>query len=516
MKLSSHVFHQVQVETLDSNEPIRLRCEVAKGLEEAGDYEGACAALGDLWTAPGQAEVPKGLSESLKAEVFLRIGVLTGWIGSAQQIEGSQDAAQDLIGQSLSVFETQNDPAKIAEAQTELAYCYWRQGAFEEARVMLQVALTRLPAEHPALKAVVYLRSALLENSATRFNDSLRILNEAMPLVESSDSHSLKGKFHNTLGLVLKNLGEAERREDYIDQALIEYTAASFHFEQAGHTRYCGRVENNLGYLYSTINQFADAHAHLDRARNLFFHANDTGSLAQVDDTRARVFLAERKDEEAERTTRTAVRTLSKGGEQALLAEVLTTRGVALSRIGRHRQSLNVLQRAIAVADTAGDLEAAGRARLSIIEDLAAHLSVEELVEIFQTALELLGEAQDDRIRQRMISCGMRMVEIMNSHSRSPIDGASTWEDFSFRDQVILYERGLIERALRDAGGVVSRAARLLGFSHHQSLISLLNHRHKDLTNARSAIRPRKRALVNHRRARLESATRSKAADSSR
>jgi CheY-like chemotaxis protein len=510
MKLSSHLHNQIHNETLNQDERICLQCQVARRLEEAGEYESACAALGELWTPKVAEKLPVGLDEAIKGEVFLRVGVLTGWIGSAQQIEGSQDVAKDLISHSLSIFENLQEQAKIAEAQTDLAYCYWRQGGFDEARVFLRDALTKVPAKDCALRAVVCLRSALLENSATRFNDSLRILNEGLPLFQRSDNHALLGKFHNTLGLALKNLGDAERREDYIDQAFIEYTAASFHFEQAGHLRYCARVENNLGYLYSTINQFSDAHARLDRARTLFFNANDCGSVAQVDDTRARVFLAEGKNLEAERTTRSAVRTLGRGGEQALLAEALTTRGIALARIGRHRQSLNVLRQAVQVAETAGDLEAAGRALLSIVEEPDAQLRANQLVGVFRSACDLLAHAQDDRTKQRLISCGMRILGALHSQVQPLIGEASGWENFSFREHIIRCERVLIERALRDADGVVTHAARLLGFKHHQSLVSLLNHRHKDLINARSAIRPRRRGLVSRSRAKVERSDESK------
>jgi CheY-like chemotaxis protein len=54
----------------------------------------------------------------------------------------------------------------------------------------------------------------------------------------------------------------------------------------------------------------------------------------------------------------------------------------------------------------------------------------------------------------------------------------------------------LIERALRDAGGVVSRASKLLGFNHHQTFVALLNNRHKNLQHARRPIVPRKRGVV--------------------
>jgi len=64
----------------------------------------------------------------------------------------------------------------------------------------------------------------------------------------------------------------------------------------------------------------------------------DSGSIAQVDETRARVLLAQGRNVEAEKVIRSAVRTLEAGGEQALLAEVLTTQGTVLARLGQHHQ----------------------------------------------------------------------------------------------------------------------------------------------------------------------------------
>jgi two-component system chemotaxis response regulator CheY len=58
----------------------------------------------------------------------------------------------------------------------------------------------------------------------------------------------------------------------------------------------------------------------------------------------------------------------------------------------------------------------------------------------------------------------------------------------------------LVERALKDAGGGVTRAAELLGFKYHQSLISLLNNRHQDLLPARTPVVPRKRSVIRQRR----------------
>ena len=150
------------------------------------------------------------------------------------------------------------------------ALCYWREGAFDEARINLADALSRLGEAQADLKAVLLIRAGIIEERTRRLQSALNFYNEAQPLVDNSEDHVLKGSFHFEYGLVLRRLAAPENREDYLDRALIEYAAASFHYEQAGNQRYQGRVENNLGYLYFTIGRYKDAHRHLDRARNLF------------------------------------------------------------------------------------------------------------------------------------------------------------------------------------------------------------------------------------------------------
>src|SRR3712207_7429442 len=56
-------------------------------------------------------------------------------------------------------------------------------------------------------------------------------------------------------------------RNDYHDRALVEYAAASFHLEQAGHARYQAHVENNLGFFFHMLGRHEEAHEHLDRDR---------------------------------------------------------------------------------------------------------------------------------------------------------------------------------------------------------------------------------------------------------
>jgi CheY-like chemotaxis protein len=332
-------------------------------------------------------------------------------------------------------------------------------------------------------------------------DDALHFYNEADPLVQESPDHALKGAFHNQLALLYRNLYTSERRTEYIDRALIEFAAASYHFEEAGHVRYQARVENNLGELFSVIGRFKEATAHLDRARRLFSQLNDKGSIAQVDETRARLLLSQGLLKEADRVVRSSVKTLEQGDERALLAEALTTHGVVLARLGNYGRSRTALERAIQVAETTGDLEGAGRARLTIIEELANNISPKELVSIYRSAIELLKRSQDPSTGKRLILCAEKLLDALgHSGPRDQRSPEQTWEGFSFKQHVHECERAVIERALLDAGGSVTKAAHLLGFKHHHSLISLINIRHKELLKARSAARKRRRHLFSEPR----------------
>jgi CheY-like chemotaxis protein len=482
-------------------ERAQICCRLAKQFEKAGHYEAACDALSEFWPehyGPPQIE---GLDEPTRASVLLRIGALAGWLGSANQTGGSQETAKNLITQSLEIVDRLQLSEELAEAHGDLALCYWREGAFDEARIHLTDALGRLSDQETDLKAVILIRSGMVEVTAGRFNEALRFYENAAPLVERSDDHALKGAFHNGIGTLLNDMAIAEEREDYIDRALVDFAAASFHFEQTGHTPYQASVENNLGFLFFTLGKFPEAHEHLGRAGRLFIEINDEVHLAQVNETRARTFLAEGNLPDAERLARLSVKTLEKGGEQALLTEALTTYGMVVARLGNYSRSRVLLERAIGVAETAGDPEGAGRARLSIIEDLSEHISAKELVSVYKSAAEVLACSQDALTSKRLFSCAGTVIDVLAASGDDTRKSAGhSWEGFSFKQQVLNCEKTLIERALKDAGGSVTRAARLLGFNHHQSLIALINSRHKDLLKTRSKVRKRRRHLFSEPR----------------
>lgn len=465
--------HQIDDPNLTVDQRALVRCRWAKKLEEIGNYDAAREAMGELWGGIGERPKVEGLDQRTAAEVLLRAGTLTGWIGSTRQIEGAQETAKNLITETIAIFEALHDQKKLAEAQVEIAVCYRREGALDNARVVLSEALSKLEENDGDLTGVALVRLAFVEKVANRFKEAFNILTKAAPLFGSSANHTLKGRFHNEFAIVLENLAAIENRGDFLDQAAMEYTAASLEFEQAGHSRYQACVENNLAMLYLKVNRIPDAHEHLDRAQALFTRLDDTVHLAQVDETRARAWLAERAFARAEREARSAVTMLEKGDEPLLLSEALITHGIALSRLYQRDSSQASFERAIQVAEQAGELERAGVAAITLVEEIGADLSDDELCEILKRARELVRDSPNPAARDRLLECAFYVLSLVHTFH-------SDWTNYSFDRSVRRYEEREIRRALEDAGGNISQAARLLGLTH-QRLHQILKNRHKNL-----------------------------------
>lgn len=506
MTLAELLLRQLDDQTLSHDERVLIRCEIAADFEHRGQYDAARDALGELWRGVGQRPTLEGLTERTAAEVLLRAGALTGWLASIAQDEEGQRAAKDLITESITRFEALGEPARAAAAQSDLGFIYWREGAFDEARVVYEQALRRIPssAAGAELLAKISIRRTMVEFSTGRYNDALRILTEIAPTLEASRNEALKGKFHNQLALVLRRLGTAEGRSDYTDHAIIEYTAAAFHFEEAGHTSYRARAENNLGFLLYIVGRYDDAHGHLNNARVLFLAVRDRGSVAQVDETRARVLLAQGRTKEAERAIREAVRVLAKGGEQGLYAEALTTQGLVLAKLGNFPESRNTLRKAANVAEAVGAVEDAGRALLVLLEEHGERISEREFLESYQRADKLLGSTQDGETIARLRSCASRIVftrlACMPPHRHRSV--ADFWAGLNLPEKVNAYEARYIRRALIDAKGSITHAARLLGWGHHATLQSMLDEggRHHDLSHLRTPLEKRKKSIIGSRR----------------
>ncbi|HAF12444.1 MAG TPA: hypothetical protein DHU55_14865 [Blastocatellia bacterium] len=519
MKIDSVDSKEQNGTTYSLSEGVLLLCVRAKELEEAGEIDDACGALSEFWRRLGERPHVAGLTTVARASLLLRAGALTGWVGSARQITGAQEIAKDLISEAARDFEEAGLVERVAEARVDLAICYWREGAFDEARVSLDEALTQLGDIESEQRLRALLNKAIVEKVSNRYEDALRTHRAAAPLFEASSNNTLRGKFHNEYATVLKNVGLAGNREDYIDQALVEFSAASFHAEQVGNKRFLALVENNVGYLFVRLRRFPEAHNHLDRARLLFTTLKDKGMVAQVNDTRARAFIAQGQLDKAEALARASVRALEAGDELSLLAEALMTLGTAAARLGNFSKARAALEKAIRTAQNAGDPESGGVAALTMAEELRNHLPLNEVISYYHLAESELANSQHPEIQNRLGKCarllfaGQSLDASDNGHGSSAANanGSSQTQAVSaaanaafssgdpvvitLEEQVLHFEGDLIKKALDLSDGSVTRAARLLGITH-QGLAFILNGRQKNLLPARKPVKRRRRSII--------------------
>ena len=450
MSLRTSLLCTLENASLSVNDRVDLCCEATRKLENTGEYEEARKVLSDYWPRIGEAPKIAGLEPNTAGELLLRAGVITGILGAYRQIPDAQEIAKDLIAQSHSIFESRKVIKKVAEALTELALCYWRTDDLNEARDCLKEALALLTIDNE-LKAKAILRLSIIEHSAERDQKAFRILAKHASLFIKINNHTLKGCYFTALGNRLENLAEQGKHDDYIDRALIEYAAASYYLELSGHRQYLANVETNLGFLYFKINRLDEANEHLSRARRIYVSIKDARTAAQVDETRARILLAQGRITEAERVIRSAVRVQEKGGNTTLLTEALITYGKVLARLERYGDSLATFRRTIDLSDQAGLANRAAEAIVAAFRELGDHFVISE--------------------RGQLLS------------------------GFTLGQDRLSREREVIKLALEQSKGRVSRAAQSLGVSW-QWLSYALRTRHKDLLHKRTPIRPRKTKTV--------------------
>lgn len=305
----------IKKETIKFQPEFSEICQRAKRLEDSGEYETAAKTLGKLWLGVGERPLLSGFPESVMADVLVRIGSITGWLGSTAQIDGSQEMAKDLIGEGIRLYDENTDVEKIAEAQSDLGICYWREGAFNEAENYYRDALEIAPVESNALRGKILLRLVNVAISNRKYGVAISYLEQAESIINSSEDDLLQGKLLFHQALLCKLQFEESGDKKFVDKAAQYYFEASRKYRKADHQRYEAIVENNLGYLYLSINEYERAHQHLDNATNLFSVIQDSGKLASVFDTKARVFLAEQKFEDAEIFAQRSVQLFTRGDE---------------------------------------------------------------------------------------------------------------------------------------------------------------------------------------------------------
>jgi tetratricopeptide (TPR) repeat protein len=482
---------KLETARLTANDEALLRCKTALEQKDRGDYAGAQETMRPLWKGVGERPKTTGLESYVAAEVLLCAGILTSWIGSQNQIQDAQELAKNLITQSITHFESNKDKTKIAVAQSEIAYCYYREGALNEARSWLHDALKKLTFEG-AHRARAVLKLTTVEWTAGRFREALELLDVNESLFRKISNHTIKGGYHTELAIIHRNLASMENRLEYFRRAINEYREAEREFGLAHNQIFRADVINNVGFLLFKLGRYKEAHKYLDEARRQTVRFKDKTHTAQIDESRAQVLIAEGRLIEAERLARRAVSVLRTSGRFCLMAEALLTQGVALARLGRTDCARFAFRQAIEAAHQVNASNICGLAALTLIEEIK-HLSPEQLQAAYRQAREWLANSQSPDLKLRLADVADRVVaSIQTELSAGEATEILLTGPGGLRAQLEKHERVVIKRALAQVDGRVTHAASLLEM-RYQSLAYIIERRHPDLLKKRTPIRRRQR-----------------------
>ncbi len=249
-------------------------------------------------------------------------------------------------------------------------------------------------------------------------------------------------------------------------------------------------MKNNLGFLYYKLSRFKKAREHIDHARRLAMSVRDRVLVAQFDESKAQVLIAERKFREAEVAARGAVRVLEKSGQQHLLADALITQGIASARLKRKEPAQFTFQRAIEVARVVDALDRAGLAALTLVEEID-DLAPDLLDQACDRASEWLANSESPELLLRVIAASKKA----RVRKRGELIADNTTEGLTdttrdLHKEVREYEGLLVRDALVKADGRLTRAASLLTLSY-QGLAYIIETRHRDLLKDRTPVRRR-------------------------
>jgi Flp pilus assembly protein TadD len=285
---------------------------------------------------------------------------------------------------------------------------------------------------------------------------------------------------------------EPLKRETHIQHAIREYKTADHHFQLARNKVFAACVKNNLGLIFFDLSRFKDAHRYFEEARLLSVRTKNKVQMAVIDESRAQVLIAEGKFKAAEEVARYAVRVLDKSGHQSLLAEALTTHGIALARLGRTEQAQFTLQKAFDLARQVGALNKAGLAALTLIEELE-EATTETLAFAFDRASEWVPSPQDEELWRRLNAAARKVFARLHEEPDAELaTDALSNRPFNFHQEILRLEETLIRNTLSKVNGSITRAAEQMGMTY-QGLGYIIQRRHPKLLKERSPVRPRAR-----------------------
>ncbi len=312
-------------------------------LERNGKYEEALKELTDIW--PDFDLDPEIGSFEIQdaAEILLRCGCLIGFHGHIAQIPNSQLRSKDLLTNARERFLSLKNFEKAAECENYVALALWRTREFNEAEIWIEEALARQLPILSDTRLYSHIAKSMVDRSFERYEEIFANLKKLEPEFLRYGDAFLTGSFYTNIALALKNLGNKS-------EAIGHFELARYYHQRSRHKIYLGTVENKLAQIYKETGKFSRAHESIDNATRIFKQLKDKTREGFSLDTKALIYFAESKYNDALRTVEKALLILGKSENFGYLIETLLTKAKILLHLDKFSAAVLSLIEAVNVA----------------------------------------------------------------------------------------------------------------------------------------------------------------------
>ncbi len=308
----------------------------ARDAQLSRDLETEAEILKTVWNDFDSDPDFENLEPILLAQMFCLCGYFLSNFGRAKHISNFQMRGKDLLSKGIRIFEGLGIYDKLAEAKCHLALCYWREGATEEAEIVLIDAEERFAGNelHP-IHLEIQINRLIIHYWNNDYQSALKIIDKIKIPMEFCPDERLQTMFHNQTALAYWCV------EDY-EKAIIHYKEAERFARFTNNIRSVAKVANNIANTYRMMGELEQSNVYVERAIKIFSDLGDEGWIANVLDTKALIRMAESKYEEALELIDISLRTQSQSDDAVSFIESLWTKCEILMRLDRKAEGLQV------------------------------------------------------------------------------------------------------------------------------------------------------------------------------
>lgn len=339
-------------------------------LERRGRYEEALCLVSDDWANPAFVPGVSSFSESEAAECLLRFASLIGFHGHNERIAGAQERSRDILTDARECFVSLGDEEMIAACENYLALTYWRKAEFREADAFLDEAFSRdVPPTSDSRLYSHVIRSLVLVSRREHETNVTYCRGVEADFRRFGDA-LMRASLYANLGISLKDLGQ-------IPEALGCLNLARAFHREARHQIYAATIDNNLALLHNLQRNFVKAHECVDSAIRIYKRLKDRTREGSSLETKAQIYLAEGKVDDAIGSIDRSIRILRKSENSGYLAESMMFRSKALLSAGNFADAVLSLIEAV-----------------ELTRRQAGEAVARELIDEFESALNLYMAAR--------------------------------------------------------------------------------------------------------------------------